>query len=273
MTFQSSHALKALMLAAFAYFLVHLHANGDIVKFVNPKYNLLSLSAACLFFFLCAIQVFRIIGKSTHVCHHGCNHHSPRSKMIISYAILFFPLITGFLLPPQTLGAAIAAKKGTVLTSSSSSAAHEGLQATRKEMNQLEYDQALERLEKESVIHLKENVFEPYFTRISTEPQKYEGRKVRMSGFVYKEDGFADNQLALTRFLITHCVADAGSIGFLTELEDALSIEQDTWLEVEGTIELTHYDGAEMPMLKIVSWKEIDEPKEPYVYPVYIKIM
>ncbi len=59
------------------------------------------------------------------------------------------------------------------------------------------------------------------------------------------------------------------ALGF-AEFDGASTVEQeDTWLEVEGTIELTKYDGSEMPILKITSWKIIAEPKEPYVYPVY----
>lgn len=193
-----------------------------------------------------------------------------------------FPLITCFLLPPQTLGASIAAKKGTVLTSKTAEThvqengqpnqslyGQEEVVVDRKEIKQSEFDESMNQLENDPVIHMEEDVFEPYYGRISTEPQKYMDRTVKMTGFVYKEDGFESNQLALTRFLITHCIADASSIGFLAEFDGASTVEQDTWLEVEGTIELTKYDGSEMPILKITSWKIIAEPKEPYVYPVY----
>ncbi|OES46599.1 TIGR03943 family protein [Domibacillus iocasae] len=153
---------------------------------------------------------------------------------------MVFPLLTGFLLPPQTLGALIAAKKGTVLTlKPAQPQAQEEAAVDRKEIVKSEYDENMNRLEKDSVIQMEDDVFEPYYGRISTDPQKYVGRTIKMTGFIYKEEGFQSNQLALTRFLITHCIADAASNRFLTEFDEASAVEQDTWLEIEGTIELT----------------------------------
>lgn len=292
MTFHSQQAFRAVVLAAFAYFIMNLHLNGDITKYVNPKYDLLSQTAAYVFFFLFFIQLFRIWSrkkKHEHQCHHGCSHDHGYSgssvKKIISYSILIFPLMTGFLLPPQTLGAEAAAKKGSVLTSKTAESqarsetefdpsfyGHEGMVVDRKEIKLGEYEENMKRLDNDRVIHMKDEVFEPYYGKISAEPEKYIGRTVKMTGFVYKEEGFESNQLALTRFLVTHCIADASNIGFLTEFDEAYTVEQDTWLEIEGTINVTQYDGFEMPMLKITSWKIISEPDEPYVYPVYIKI-
>ncbi|OKL35465.1 TIGR03943 family putative permease subunit [Domibacillus mangrovi] len=290
MTFHIQQAFRAVILAAFTWLLINLHLNGDIAKYINPKYDLLSKTAAYVFFFLFFIQLFRIWSrkkKHEHQCHHECSHDHPRSpvKKMISYSILIFPLMTGFLLPPQTLGAGAAAKKGTVLTPKTAESQmqaetevdpslydHKGMVVDRKEIKQGEYDENMKRLDHDRVIHMKDEVFEPYYGRINAEPEKYIGRTVKMTGFVYKEESFQSNQLALTRFLITHCVADASSIGFLTEFDEAYTIEQDTWMEVEGILHITQYDGFEIPMLKISSWKIISEPNEPYVYPVYIKI-
>jgi putative membrane protein len=292
MIFHFQQAFRAVILAAFTCFLMNLHLNGEITKYVNPKYALLSQAAAYIFFFLFFIQLFRIWSrknKHEHHCYHGCNHDHGHSgspvKKIISYSILIFPLITGFLLPPQTMGASIAAKKGSVLTSKTAESpvrveteldpslyGHEGAVVDRKEIQQGEYEENMKRLDNDHVINMKDEVFEPYYGQINAQPEKYIGRTVKMEGFVYKEEGFQSNQLALTRFLITHCIADASSIGFLTEFEEAYTVEQDTWLEIEGILDITQYDGFEMPVLKITSWKVIPEPDESYVYPVYIKI-
>ncbi|MGG3448380.1 TIGR03943 family putative permease subunit [Domibacillus aminovorans] len=292
MTFHFQQAFRAVILAAFACFIMNLHLNGDIEKYVNPKYDLFSQTAASVFFLLFFIQLFRIWSrknKHEHHCHHGCSHDHGHSrspvKKVITYSILIFPLITGFLLPPQTLGAKVAAKKGTVLTSKRaefqmqgeteldpSLYVHEGVVVDRKEIKQGEYEENMKRLDNDHVINMEDEVFEPYYGQINAEPEKYIGRTVKMKGFVYKEEGFQSNQLALTRFLITHCIADASSIGFLTEFDEAYTVEQDTWLEIEGIIKVTQYDGFKMPILKVTSWKIISEPDEPYVYPVYIKI-
>jgi putative membrane protein len=103
-------------------------------------------------------------------------------------------------------------------------------------------------------------------------PTDFEGRKVKVSGFVYKEEGLQVNQLVLGRFLITHCIADASIIGLLTEFKQASEFEQDTWLEIEGTLEVTTYNGVELPLIKADKWTVIEEPAEPYIYPILTKV-
>ncbi len=61
----------------------------------------------------------------------------------------------------------------------------------------------------------------------------------------YKEDRFEQEQLVIARFLITHCVADASIVGFLTEL----------------------------PFIIIANWTIINEPEEQYIYPINIRIL
>ncbi|PLR99063.1 TIGR03943 family putative permease subunit [Bacillus sp. T33-2] len=80
-----------------------------------------------------------------------------------------------------------------------------------------------------------------------------------MYGFVYKEDGFTENQLVVSRFLVTHCIADAGLIGFLSEFPDAAKIEKDKWIKIEGIIESGSYMGNPLPVIKVSKWEEMKE--------------
>ncbi|WP_412895567.1 hypothetical protein [Bacillus sp. 1P02SD] len=45
-------------------------------------------------------------------------------------------------------------------------------------------------------------------------------------------------------------------------------MEEDTWLEVEGTLYVTTYNGVQIPSIRTTKWKIIEQPTEPYVYPV-----
>ncbi|WP_050182674.1 TIGR03943 family putative permease subunit [Domibacillus robiginosus] len=276
MVFHPQQACKAIALAAFSLFFLELHTSGDILKYVNPAYTWLSLCAAYLFFFLGFVQFFRLWSpknKGASVC--CCDHHHSR-RPYFSYSVLVFPLVTGFLLPPQTLGASIAAQKGAGLLLQSKaetlSGEHEEMAVDRKEIQQAAYDQKMNNLEGEHVIHLTDDVFEAYYGQINADPGKYAGRTIKMNGFIFKENSLQANQLVLSRFLITHCVADASLIGFLVEFDKASNFKQDTWLEIEGTISLTSYNGTQIPVLEVNSWKTIEEPEEPYVYPLYIKL-
>ena len=90
---------------------------------------------------------------------------------------------------------------------------------------------------------------------------------------MYKEDGLEQDQLVISRFLITHCVADASIIGFLSELPEAASIQEDSWIEVNGILDMTTSNGLDLPIIKISNWKIIGEPNEPYLYPITIRLI
>ncbi|MDE3838887.1 TIGR03943 family protein [Bacillus methanolicus] len=250
--------------------------------------------------------------KEEHHCHdgHECSHHdhgdSPFSfKKAISYFIIVFPLLTGIFLPAKALDASIANKKGAMISLSnqaknggqideesasngnpsepntdnslekgtSSTNTHDSnVPVNPNEMTEEEYQKLMKELENAPVILMKDLVYSSYYDAISIDVDKYKGRKIQLNGFVYKEKGFQPNQLVISRFLITHCVADAGIIGFLSEFPEASTLYPDTWIEAEGTLDVTTYNGTKLPLIKINSWKKIDEPKEPYLYPISVKL-
>ncbi|RFU70593.1 TIGR03943 family protein [Peribacillus saganii] len=312
MKFSYQQAVRALILLAFSAMLFKLHFTGDITKFINPKYVGLSQSASVIFLILFFIQITRIWSVKEHShehCYHedhACGHdHGDaafNSKKLISYMIIIVPLLTGFLLPAKVLDSSIAAKKGgmTVLSSQKSpqkdtstpeaidtddnitqgeetaiddNPVDPGLSADQKEISQEQFDQLIQKLETTPSIEMTDYVYDAYYEEISKDINKFKGRKIKLNGFVYKEDGFKENQLVLSRFLITHCVADAGIIGFLSELTNASSIEQDTWIEANGVLDVTNYNGMELPYIKITEWKKISTPKEPYLYPISVKLL
>ncbi len=81
MKFHVQQALRALMLLAFSAMIANLHWTGELAKFINPKYEGLSKTAAILFFILFLVQVTRVISfsKVPHSCDQTgqacCSHH------------------------------------------------------------------------------------------------------------------------------------------------------------------------------------------------------
>jgi len=239
---------------------------------------------------------------------HDCSHHhdhgdSPFNiKKLISYLIIAVPLITGFLLPPKVLDASIADKKGAMLilssqkqTSIADETAEKPIEANnineleegtsdvihgeslalenQLEMSNEEYEQLKQKLEQSPSIMMNDSVFAAYYDEINMDIEKFKGREIQLKGFVYKEDGLEQDQLVISRFLITHCVADASIIGFLSELPEAASIQEDSWIEVNGVLDITTSNGIELPIIKISDWKIIGEPNEPYLYPITIRLL
>jgi putative membrane protein len=307
MKFHVQQAVRAFILLAFAALLFKMHYLGEMTKFINPKYELLSQIASILFLILFFIQTTRIWTlkeqqKDHSACQHDdhdhhCGHDhgdSPfNSRKLLSYLIIIIPLATGFLLPAKVLDASIADKKGgmAVITNrafekkqGSNISDQEGpvlnvdpsdpsLLKDRKVYTKDEYNHLIQKLEQSTSIEMTEEVFSSYYEEIHMDVEKFKGREIKLTGFVYKGEGLQPNQLVLSRFLITHCVADASIIGFISELPEASLLEEDTWVEATGILVITPYDGLELPMIKVTEWKVVTEPEEPYLYPINIKIM
>lgn len=123
---------QAFILITFSAFLFKLNYTGDINKYINPKYVGLSILASLVFFILSFIQIIRIKSEAAkndfehiHDHSHSCNHdHSCQhdhgstlftKKKVISYAIIVFPLVTGYFLPAKYLDAKFAEMKGGTL--------------------------------------------------------------------------------------------------------------------------------------------------------------
>lgn len=285
------HFFKAILLLLFDLFFIKLHTTGDISKYINPKYESMSFIAIWIFTLLFLIQLFRIWenNRDTHAyCPPGCNHDhgdsASVSRKLVNYSIILFPLITGFALSPTVLDASIAANKGTVLPQSDSNSYDEDLMeyefgeedevsVNDNFLSDKEYDDKMKNLVQSEVIEMKEDIFSSYYETISSSPKTFQGKKIKVSGFVYKEEGMKENQLVLSRFLITHCIADASIIGLMAEFEQAHKYPEDTWIELEGTLEVITYNGVEIPIIKATNWEVIDEPASPYIYPVLTKIL
>lgn len=293
MTFHFQHFLKALLLGLFTLFFANLHITGDIAKYINPKYDFMSKLAAIFFLVLTLIQLTRMWQKkhNHHVCSHGCDHDHGNShwslKRIVGYCIVAFPIITGFTIAPVTLDASIAANKGfllsqgkeedSLLEDAESLVEKENIDIYSNEdialpnnnyLSEEEYDKKFGLLQESETIQMTDDMFSSYYGEINDNPKSYVGKKIKMSGFVFKEEGFSGTQLVISRFLITHCIADASIIGFLTEFQGAETIKEDTWVEIEGVLDVGNYAGSELPIVKATSMNIIEEPSEPYIYPV-----
>ncbi|AVK84954.1 TIGR03943 family protein [Lysinibacillus sp. B2A1] len=300
MRFHFQQAVKAAILFAFSAMIYSFHMTGNITKLINPKYDILSKIVAIIFLFLFVVQLKRVFTfskqsnsyRATCGC---CSHHQENTSLSIkkglSYFILIVPIVTGLIIPTKVLDASIAEKKGATIMMTNQSQALTGdddiamlndsteghpvdpnLLEKKQEMPKKEYDLLKQQLASNPIIEMTDYVYSVYYEDINNNLLNYQGKSIHINGFVLKEDDFEQNQLVISRFLITHCVADASIIGFLSEIPEASNLEEDTWIEAEGIIDIGYYNGVELPLLKIHKWKEIEIPDEPYLYPIDILI-
>jgi putative membrane protein len=326
--FQFTFLLKSLILLGFSLVIFKLHYTGEISKLINDRYVALSLGAAIVFFFLFIVQLLRSISRWVQDEHEGCSHdhhgndrhhhHSQHAEptrpwlRVITYAVFCFPLLTGLLLPAQTLDASMAAKKGVQLaggvsvkdqsknqqkstvdeqknTNDPSNNTHNGSPSDSSNISDSSSDEGnaetdptateeiiyfddlfeekLAVLKTQEIIQLKDDNFIENYDAISFYPNELKGSTVELTGFVYREEGMTEDQLVVSRFIITHCVADAGVVGFLSEFSDASTFKNDTWIKVKGTLDVTKYGDIDIPSLQVKQWEIVEPPEDPYVYP------
>ena len=95
---------------------------------------------------------------------------------------------------------------------------------------------------------------------------KYVGKKIKFSGFVYRLYDFNDNQFVLAREMIISSDNHAVVVGFLSECANSNNFKDGAWVEAEGVIEKGNYHG-DIPVIKVENIRETSVPKDEYVYP------
>ncbi|MFT0804026.1 TIGR03943 family protein [Bacillus swezeyi] len=287
MVFQPQQFLRALILAAFSGFIFKLHHTGEINRLINPKYEYTSMIAAGAFAFLFVIQLSRIwITRHDKHKNCGCDHDHGQSKpfiiKMIHYGVIALPLMTGFTFAPAVLNSSVAANKGTMLTKTelgqdTENSGHVTTPEIQKERSEstipkTAYDRKMAQFKQQNPLVMKDDMFADYYDEISDHLDRYIGKQIKVKGFVHKEAGLKEHQLVVSRFLITHCIADASLIGFLAEWDGAEDLKRDTWIEIKGILGKASYHGTVIPIIQAKQWKVIKEPKHPYVYPSSINM-
>ncbi len=242
-------------------------------------------------------------------CDCGLDHQvsGPTWLKFVIYSIFILPLLTGFIIPDQALNSTIAANRGIIygsgnaqpvtpvdnepsntprtdqflndpegyLSSISEDPFDDDLEHYRIEdfydedwFNEY-YDSLLIELLEEPVIKVTDENYLDVMTLLDLHLDKFIGKELETTGFVYRESDFDDNRLVVARFSMTCCTADAGVYGTLVETDEASAYENDMWIRVRGTIHKTEYHGFKLPVIQLREVTVVAEPDSPYVYPSF----
>ena len=87
----------------------------------------------------------------------------------------------------------------------------------------------------------------------------YVGQKIAFSGYIYRLNGFAEDQFVLARDM------DIGNnqslvVGFLCSSEKAKEFPSYTWVNITGEITKGNYNG-EIPIIKITAIEKAQKPE------------
>ena len=77
---------------------------------------------------------------------------------------------------------------------------------------------------------------------------------------------FDNTQFVLARDMIIDSQNNTLIVGFLCDCDDASNFTDNSWVEIQGTIQKGNYHG-EIPIIQIISITEITKPQNEFVYP------
>jgi uncharacterized repeat protein (TIGR03943 family) len=125
------------------------------------------------------------------------------------------------------------------------------------------------KLYKQPVIQIKDEGFIELITVIDMFRDSFLGKKIELSGFVYREPDMKSNQFVVARFAVQCCSADGMPFGFVNEYPRAQNYAKDEWVKVTGTIGKTTYNENLIVKIDVEKVSKIKAPETPYVYPNY----
>ena len=96
-------------------------------------------------------------------------------------------------------------------------------------------------------------------------PYKYENKKIKMVGYVFRASDFEANQFVIARDMLIN-ENESRIIGFLCESNDSYKFKDNEWVCATGTITVGEYHGI-MPIIKIKKLEPCKVPEQIWVFP------
>lgn len=288
--------LRSLLIAALAFYIMHLNASDSLHYYLAPHMQtLLLLCPVPLLFIAFGMLWHALAGDTREVC--DCEHPLPNGliKNTTVYGLFTVPLLFGLLLPDQALGSDMAAKKGMIYTypnpdvrrkaeeqnastlsdasmlspavdqSSTQDASLQERFAAR-DMYSVEFAELAKRLYTLPVIRVEPDIFSETVGAIDMYKQQFQGKSITVQGFVYRDVHMQEDAFAVSRFLVMCCTADAIPFGVVVRSANASTFANDTWVQIDGTIQVTTINGEETLQVQAEEIQPIEQPASPYIF-------
>lgn len=276
--------LRFLILSGYFELMMYLQVSGKLDQYINVHYRYLAILSMILSALLALVQLYLWVknGKAEEETHeHNHNHDHGLSKPYqrgIAYVLLALPVIVGTLFPTVSLDTTIVEAKGFNFPVSKESVGDPEMQTqylkpdTSIYFNKSDYlDQMSELKEKygdKQTIEITDENYLEVMELIYNYPSEFIGKKISYEGFVYQTPNDSNADVFLFRFGIIHCVADSGVFGLLTHMPEGVTVKNDEWYKIEGTIQSDYYQPfkREIPSVVVTNAEKVSAPKNQYVY-------
>lgn len=288
--------IRAIILLGYTFYITELVSSGNLIYYIAPRMMPYVKFASILLFGMAMVQVYLALHSKREenmydqVC--DCEPIPARSKVINMgiYSLFIAPLLLGFILPDTAMGSSVASIKGMNLGADASLSQNLVKTTTNtkplvtkddtalKEMfpaDQFTEDYAIlaMKLYDKELITIAEEGFMELLTSIDLYIDNFIGKKVTMTGFVYREDDMLPNQFVISRLAMQCCSADTAPYGIMVESDTANQYAEDTWVEVTGIIGKTTYNANTIMKIDGEQLVMTEPSTTPYIYPYFEDLM
>ena len=118
----------------------------------------------------------------------------------------------------------------------------------------------------ENIIEINEANYTNILKSANEDIESYIGKKVRVTGYVYRLIDFNSNQFVVARDMKFDENSPSLIVGFLCEYNKATKFDDNTWVEIIGTIQKGNFNG-DIALLDVISIKETTKPEITLVSP------
>lgn len=275
--------LRFLILSGYFEMMMYLQVSGRLDQYINVHYRYLAVLSMILSALLALVQLYLWVKadgkKGVHESHDSHDHGlSKPYQRWIAYLLLTLPIVVGTLFPTVSLNTTIVEAKGFNFPLSKESVGDPQVQTqylkpdTSIYFNKSDYQDQMNELkdkyEDEQTIAITDDNYLEIMELIYNYPSEFIGKKVSYEGFIYQSKNDKATDTFLFRFGIIHCVADSGVFGLLTHLPEGMTVRNDDWYKVEGTIQTDFYQPfkREIPSVVVTKVEKINAPENQYVY-------
>jgi putative membrane protein len=116
-------------------------------------------------------------------------------------------------------------------------------------------------------IAISNDEFYQWLEEMFTNPDKYAGYAIKMTGFILKDPELLQpDEFVPARLVMSCCVADLLPFGMICKYEKIEELQNDAWVTVEGVIHVTEENGYREPQARITGITPATAV-EGYIYP------
>jgi putative membrane protein len=240
---------RAFLLIGFGLLIAKLFATGEMSKYMNSALDPLTIFAGALMTIMGAVELVLALTGVALVPHHTPGGDDGWLDRTLTYALVLLPLVLGLAVAPKALGTAALGGEALVRLAEPLLAAPAG------------WDRSAPPLAPRQPIDDVSQLL-GYLHRVG---EMGIGQEVHVIGLVARSDELQPNEFALLRFMIAHCVADARATAVIIVAPGDVTLPNDQWVEISGTLTGRELNGARVASILARGITPIKEPAQPYI--------